>query len=154
VVAREQRRRERFGREGYGRGNLLSIPDERQLFDEEFLRDHCLDPAIVEAEGVLGLRFRPVGSAREGFRIRGTIWVDGNTFLMRRLDVEWLDATRRIGEASIDYADIAIGSSTLRLPVSGRAALHRFSGPVALFARSATATFTYAYRNFVTAAAN
>jgi hypothetical protein len=148
VDVREQRRRAQRESELHGSGNLLAVPDERQIFDAEFLREHCLESAIIEAEGVLGLRFRPANPRRQGLRIRGTIWMDAHSYLMRRIDVEWLDATRRVGDATIDYADITVGGSRLRFPSHGRAALYRFSGPVGLFARSATGTLTYAYRDF------
>jgi hypothetical protein len=67
---------------------------------------------------------------------------------MRRLNVEWLDANERIGDAAVDYTDIPVGGSTLRLPVGGRANLYRFTGPSSVMARSAAATLTYSYQDF------
>ncbi|MEO7823726.1 MAG: carboxypeptidase-like regulatory domain-containing protein [Gemmatimonadaceae bacterium] len=148
VTVRERRRLAGFAREGYARGNLLTLPDERQLFDDQFLRDHCLDPAIRKVDGVLGLAFRPARPERGRIRIEGTIWVDSTSYLMRRLDVEWLDGNRRIGDAVVDYTDMPVGGSALRLPVGGRAALYRITGPMSLAVRSASATFTHEYHDF------
>ncbi|HET7456645.1 MAG TPA: carboxypeptidase-like regulatory domain-containing protein [Gemmatimonadaceae bacterium] len=150
VAANDERRRAKLRAEGYSHGNLFVVPNEKDLLDDEFLRDHCLETTIAErGDGARGLRFRPT-RAREGRRdIRGTIWVDGETYLTRRLEFEWVERGDVIGESSVDYDDLAVsGGTTLRLPSSGRAAIRRLSGPARAFITGGMVNFTYYYQSF------
>jgi hypothetical protein len=147
VLAREERSRALHRERGYSRGGLLSLPNEKELVDDEFLRDHCIETPVELAEGMFGLRFRRVQPRSEGLGIRGTIWVDADTYLMRRLDVEWVRGNRRVGESRVDYTDVAVDGGTLRLPSGGQGSA-RASGVQRTLVTGATARLTFTYRDF------
>ena len=147
VFARDERYRALHRKEGYARGGLLSLPNEKELVDDEFLRDHCIETPVELADGKLGLRFRRVQPRSEGIAIRGTIWVDADTYLMRRLDVEWVRGNRRVGESRVHYADVAIDGGMLRLPSGGQGSA-RTSGVQRTLVTRAAATLTFTYRDF------
>jgi hypothetical protein len=76
VVVREQRQRAQHEAAGYGVGNLISIPNEKEVPDEHFLHDHCLETVIQHSNGAYGVRFRALVARQSGYDIRGTIWLD------------------------------------------------------------------------------
>lgn len=146
--ARSERRRASLAANGYAAGNLISLPDERHLLDDAFLRDHCLERTVAEGDGALGLPFRPVRGRREGVDIRGTIWVAADGYQMRRLEFEYVDAgdDDPFARSRADYADVAIGGGTLRLRTTGDGAIIRPRGVAARAAiRRGTVTFTDSY---------
>jgi hypothetical protein len=149
VIARDRRRQSENRARGYARGggNQLVAPNEKELLDDEFLRDHCLETAIAEEEGALGLRFRPVESRRDRVAIRGTIWVDAASYLVRRLEFAYLDGGRPYAEVRLDYGDVAVGGSALRLPTGGRATIRVRGAQAALLSRG-EATLAYTYGTF------
>jgi hypothetical protein len=150
VRVREQRRRASRGTDGYGRQGRttfsLSLPNETELLDDEFLREHCLEASVNRAEGVVALRFRPLRPRGDRIDIRGTLWMDAETHLIRRLDLDWLDGNRSIAQGSVEYADTPIGGSTLRLPSRG-GATGRPGGVIGVAIARMTSDFTYAYRD-------
>jgi hypothetical protein len=149
VPARERRLRAARQANGYATGNLIELPDERELLSDAFLGGHCLETAVAEAEGALGLRFRPVGGRREGVDIRGTIWVAADTYQMRRLEFEYVDAgdADPFARSRADYADVAVGGSALRLRTTGDGAILRIRGPMRAGVKRASATFTFTYQD-------
>jgi hypothetical protein len=147
VVARDARQRATHRDDGYGTGGLLSVPNEKELLDDEFLREHCLEAPVQATDGLLGLRFRRVEPRGDATAIRGTIWVDAETYLMHRLDVEWLRGTDRVGEGRIDYADVEIDGRSFRLPARGTASV-RVRGVQRTVVTGATANITFSYRDF------
>ncbi|MFN2566742.1 MAG: hypothetical protein ABR499_17230 [Gemmatimonadaceae bacterium] len=66
---------------------------------------------------------------------------------MRRLDVEWVRGNRQVGESRVDYADVAMDGSTLRLPSGGRGSA-RPGGVQRTLVSRAAATLSYSYRDF------
>lgn len=151
VLVRERRRLASRQAEGYGKQGrttfTLSLPNETELLDEGFLRDHCLESSIDGDEGSLALRFRPVRPARDRVDIQGTIWVDAKTYLIRRLELEYLDGRRSAAQATVHYEDTPVMGSVLRLPSRGEVKGHPGGVLGVAFAR-VSSTFTFAHRNF------
>ncbi|HEY9228020.1 MAG TPA: carboxypeptidase-like regulatory domain-containing protein [Gemmatimonadaceae bacterium] len=143
VDTREERARARRASEGFGRGNVLTLPDEKELTADTFLRTHCIVPPIVESNGASGLRFREASRGR-GFGIQGTIWVDADR-LMQRIDLEYLNDGKSFSTVSIDYADVAIASTTLRLPIAGSFSIRPLEAPRGT---TATGTLFFGYSSF------
>lgn len=152
VVVREQRQRARHEAAGYGVGNLISVPNEKELLDERFLNDHCLETTIQRANGTYGVRFRALVARQSGYDIRGTIWLDSATYLVKRIEYEHLDGDKPFSNVDIEYADVRVGGSVLRLPSSGNATL-RVRGPSRMLASGASATLVYTYSGFAEAPA-
>ncbi len=119
VLARMQRRRaDREG--GYARERLrsftLSVPDDRELLEDEFLVDHCLESEILPADGAIGLRFRPVSARSDRVDVAGVLWLEEDSFLVRGIDVTFLRGRSSMGESRILYADTAVPGGRIRLP--------------------------------------
>jgi len=142
VLIREERTRARRIAEGFGKGNSLILPDEKELLDDAFLREHCIVPVPTEAEGATGVRFRQSAKRRDGFGIQGTIWVDNTTRLMRRLELEYLNGDKPFSEATVEYANVAVVGTVLRLPTTGVVALRPLQAPRGTTV-SGTISFSY-----------
>lgn len=126
VLLREQRGRERRTTHGYGTPKTLTVPNEKEMLDEAFLTNHCLEAVQSDDHEMVGLRFVPTAPEKGGLAIRGTMWLDPATFLVQRLDLEHVGGRKLDKPHStvrIDYDDVAIGGSTLRLPVGGDVSL-------------------------------
>lgn len=147
VIIRDQRRRASHREAGYMQGERLFLPYESELMDDAFLRDHCLEPSFEEAEGAFVLRFRQVRPRRDGVGIRGAITVDAESYLIRRLEFEYLRGNSAFATSHIVYEDRAVAGGTLRLPVRGGATL-RTRGVGRMAALGASATFNYDYVGF------
>jgi hypothetical protein len=129
---------------GGSAGLLVSLPDETELLDDEFLRDHCLETSPEQVDGVFALHFRPTGARPEGYGIRGTIWLDEH-FLIRRLEFEYLKGDTARIKSTVGYADIPVAGGTLRLASEGEAAGHAEG---LAMVRWVSGTFTMTYRKF------
>jgi len=149
--ARDTRRRLERQQRGYRTGNLFSVPEEKDLVDPEFLRTHCLDGELAQADGLIGLRFRPVTPRRDGEDVRGTVWLDTASYLARRLDVEWLRGTTRTAAARLDYTDVPVAGGALRLPGDVALTVERVSGAGRALVRDASARVTVTYRDIAPA---
>jgi hypothetical protein len=150
--AREAQRRARREAGGYGRGNTLQLPDEEELLDDAFLRDHCVVPVLKESDsGAIGIAFRPSTQRRDGFGLRGTIWVDSTTHLMRRLNLEYLDGNIAFSEVTVEYADVLAAGASLRLPNTGAVTLRPLQAPRGT---TITGALRFAYWGFVEARSN
>lgn len=147
VALREQRRQALHREIGYLEGDRLHVPYETELLDDAFLRDHCLEPSFEEAEGVYVLRFRPVRPRRDGADVRGAIHVDAEGFGIQRLEFEYLRGGRPFATSHLEYEDLRVAGSTLRLPVRGGAAMRTF-GVGRMAALGATVTLVYDYGGF------
>lgn len=151
IRERERRVHESRQREGYGTQKrtsfTLSLPNETELLSDEFLREHCLETSVVEDEGAFALRFRPVRIVGGRVDIQGAVWVDAKTFLIRRLELEYLDGSRPSSQVTINYADTPIGGSVLRLPASGQVS-GRPGGALGVAIVRLTADVTFGYRDF------
>jgi Carboxypeptidase regulatory-like domain len=145
VLVRDEQRRALQQAEGYGNGSRFILPDERELIEDAFLQEHCIVPVLQEADGMTGLPFRQTKKRRDAFGLQGTIWVDANTRLMRKLELEYLNGDTRISEITIDYADFPVENGALRLPSSGRYSLRP---PRASRGTFATGTLKYSYWGF------
>ena len=119
VAARDLRRRLARASEGYGAGNSFVLPDERELVEESFLTSHCAEAAVASVDGGFGLRFRPVDRRRDGYNIRGTIWIDSATHIVRRLELEYLKGEQKLMDLRIDYSDVVVDGHALRVPSRG-----------------------------------
>jgi hypothetical protein len=144
VDIREARARARRASEGFGKGNSLILPDERELTADPFLGTHCIVAASVDSGGASGIRFRETSRGR-GFGIQGTIWVDTASRLMRRVELEYLNGGEPFSAITLEYSDVTIASTTLRLPVSGSGWIRPVAAP-----RGTTATtrLSFAYSRF------
>jgi carboxypeptidase family protein len=129
VAPRDERLRARRKSEGFGKGNTLMLPDERELLDDTFLTTHCLVPTLLAADGATGIQFRQTSKARRGFGLQGTIWFDSTTRLIRRLALEYLNGDERISEVGVEYADIPVSGTHLRLAAAGSFALRPVDAP-------------------------
>jgi hypothetical protein len=147
VPAREQRLRTAHAGAGYGQGNSLIVPDEKELLDESFLKDNCLETTIQRSANTVGVRFRPVNPRRAGYAIRGIIWLDSASYLIRRIDYEHLDDGEAFSQVTIDYAPVRVGGSVLQLPAAGTATLQP-RGPGHWMVSAVTATLDYTYWGF------
>lgn len=150
ALVRERRQRELNARRGYGQGNDLVIPTEKEMLDPEFLQRHCLETAVEERDGALGVRFRPAETRRDGYGVRGTVWLDSATYLVRRIEYEHLDRGNPFSRVSVDYRDVAVRGSVLRLPAGGAATLSIRGAGRALASR-ADVRLTYTYWGFAEA---
>jgi hypothetical protein len=141
---REERTRARRAAEGFGKGNTLALPDEIELTADTFLRTHCIVPTIRDSSGTSGIRFLET-SRGNGFGIQGTIWIDAATRLMQRVELDYLNGDAPIGAIAVDYSDVAIGGTTLRLPTSGWGWIRPLDAP-----RGTTATtrLSFGYSRF------
>lgn len=152
VIKREERRRALFRAQGYADGNALSLLEEKELLADDFLREHCLEPSFQEAEGAYAVRFRPLQPRRTGAAIRGTVWIEAATYRIRRLEFEYLKEGRQFAESRVEYGDVPVDGTLLRLPVGGHASI-RPSGASRALATRATSTFRYVYANIQAAGA-
>lgn len=148
VLVRDQRRQAIRQVQGYAQDrSVLRLPNEKELFDDRFLRDHCLETAVGDADGALEMRFRPVRPREDRVDIRGRIWLDADTYLMQRLEVEYLEDGKPFARAEVAYSDIEVGGSAIRLPSKGHATVRPRRAAGVLVTES-TATFTLTYRDF------
>lgn len=146
VAVREARRQARIRKYGYAQGNLLTLPSEKELLDEAFLRDHCFT-TVERTDDSFGIRFRPVAGRAKKVDIEGTIWVDATNFLARRLDVVYVDGGDPFGEGSIIYTDITVDGRPLRVPTSGIARV-RMRGTDRALAQGANVDLRISYWGF------
>lgn len=144
VSARDARRQARNRTLGYGSLTTITLPDEKEIFDDSFLATHCVETDVAEENGAFGLRFRPLSIRRDIAEVRGQVWVDAKTYQVRRLEVEYQRGDKPFAEAAVDYADVVIGGKPLRLPSTGTAILQP-SGAAAVVVKRATSKFNYAY---------
>ena len=154
VEARRQRRIAELRTRGHeGADGRLTIPNEKDLLDEEYMREQCLelvagDSATGPGAGVVGLRFHPVRPRKDVVDVGGTLWLDAGSFLARRLDVRWTRGGDTFARASVRYHDVAVGGSPLRFPVGADASLT----PTALVAKAivsgASSTIVMRYLDF------
>ncbi len=150
VLVQERRRQAAHRAGGYGSQAstfTLRLPNEKEMLDDEFLQAHCLETGVDRGEGTLALRFRPVQTPRGLIGIRGAIWLDAATYQIRRLEFEHLQNGRSIAQTHVDYQDLTVGGSRLRLPASGHVE-GRPSGRVSALMTGVAATLTYSYRGF------
>jgi len=90
---------------------------------EDFLKTHCFDAATARGVGEVGLRFRPLRTRREFLDILGTIWLDSATYLVRRIELEYVESDQSRGTFRLDFGDVAVAGGTLRMPVGGAFAM-------------------------------
>lgn len=146
VDVRDARRAARNRERGYQDGNLLVLPYEKELLSDEFMRAHCMETEVAQAEGLLGIRFRPV-QRREGTDVRGTIWVEEGSYQIRRLDVEHLRGGDAFSWMHLDYADVLVGGSAIRLPTGGDLKADLGLAATIMNVRGGTARLAYTYRD-------
>lgn len=145
VLARAARLRKQRTAEGYGSGDRFYQLDERELLDDEFLRDNCIAPSRDDNAGLLGVAFRQVSTRRRGFGLRGTIWVDASTRIVRRIDTQYLNGDQPVATVTTEYADVAVAGTTLRLRVSAVYSLQLQQAPRG---RTASGTMKFRYWGF------
>ena len=113
-----------------------------------------MESELAQAEGLVGVRFRPVAARRDADDIRGVLWLDAHDYRARHLDLEWVRGAERSAVGRLDYADVPVPGGTLRLPTGGRLAIEQIYGaaPNALISGAAS-TLTFTYEGFAPAAA-
>ncbi len=140
--------RERGFGEQRTRSFTLTIPRETELLDDEFLVAYCLESAPELVDGAWALRFRPVRARRGFVEVRGTIWVEAESYQARGLAVEFLRDGERLGQASETFRNVVVPSGVLRLPAEGRIAA-RPGGAMGLVITGFENTYTRSnYRDF------
>lgn len=112
-------RSQRLARGYYAPNDGWSLPNELDVLHEDFLRTHCLMPTTDHGVGEVGLRFQPLRVRRDFLDVRGTIWLDSATYLVRRLELEYMDGEDSRGTVRLDFDDIAVAGGMLRMPVHG-----------------------------------
>lgn len=142
-------RQQRLSRGYYGpstnEGDGFYVPNELDVLHEDFLKTHCLVPAVKSGAGEVGLRFMPVRTRQNFLDIFGTIWLDRTTFLARRIELEYVDFTDSRGSVRLDFADVPVAGGTLRMPVLGTFTMRPSrKNPD----RRTEGTFTYTYSGF------
>ncbi|MES2522617.1 MAG: carboxypeptidase-like regulatory domain-containing protein [Gemmatimonadota bacterium] len=146
VPVREARLRARRAKEGYANGNQVALPDDKELLDDDFLRTHCLESSIAEGQGVVGLRFRPIGKSSGNTDVRGTIWIDASTYHVHHVNLEYVEGENDVFAAfRVDYAPVAVGPATMHLRIGGEGVLFHLRGVAAMLAQGARATFAFSY---------
>jgi hypothetical protein len=91
-------------------------PDAEVLLSEEFVEGHCFapEPWTTDGRDWIGLRFRPVRTARGVVGIQGTLWFDRPTAELRLLDYRYANLPRVVsGTAaggSVEFLRIPAGS--------------------------------------------
>jgi hypothetical protein len=121
------------------------VPNELDVLDDDFLKEHCLVPTAQYGAGEVGLRFRPLRIRRDLLDVGGTIWLDSATFLARRIDLEYVDGEEQRGTVRLDFADVPVAGGTLRMPVGGDINLRSSRKDPA---RRAESKFTITYSGF------
>jgi len=124
-VARNRQQRLSRGYYGPSTGSRdgFYVPNELDVLHEDFLKTHCFVAAPARGVGEVGLRFRPLRTRRNFLDILGTIWLDSATYLVRRLELEYVDFHESRGTVRLDFADIPVAGGTLRMPVGGAFAM-------------------------------
>lgn len=141
-----RRRAQRLSSGYYGSNDGWWLPDELDLLHEDFLKGHCLAATVERRDGEFGLTFRPLRARRDFLDVRGTIWLDSATFLARQIDLEYVNGEDSRGTARLDFADVAVAGSMLRMPVGAVFSLRSSrKNP----AKRAEGKITYLYSDFV-----
>lgn len=86
---------------GHVRGRIdegleFDVPNPEFVLSDRFLASHCfgLEGGPRGHPDWIGLRFRPAGAPDTLTDIRGTLWVDQTTAVLRRLDFEYQNLPR------------------------------------------------------------
>jgi hypothetical protein len=105
---------------GFSEGKVLrlELPDEAELLDDDFMREHCLETGLEVVDGAWEVSFRPVRK-HGNIDVRGTIRLDTATFQVRSVSYEYVRGNRSFIRATVQYGDVEFPGGTLRLAVSG-----------------------------------
>ncbi|HZF66927.1 MAG TPA: carboxypeptidase-like regulatory domain-containing protein [Gemmatirosa sp.] len=159
-VRRLRRIAERRARGFKAASGGLQLPNEKDLLDEEYMREQCLDYVDASSDttaarlgDVVGLRFRPVRPRSDVIDLDGTLWLDARTFLTRRLDVRWIRGDAPFARATMQYDDVPVIGSTLRLPVGATAVLQPSALTARAIVRGASSQLVIRYLDFASVAA-
>lgn len=149
VDVREARRAARNRAQGYAKGGMLTVPYETEILTDEFMRGHCLDAEVADSAGLYGLRYRPVDRREDGADVRGTVWVEGDSYHVRRLEVEYVRRGDPYAWVELDYADVDVAGGRFRLPAGGTARVDvGLLANVVVLVRGGIATLTFSYGQF------
>jgi hypothetical protein len=116
-------RAQRLSRGYYAPNDGWHLPNELDVLHDDFLKAHCLSASPVRGEGEVGLRFLTLRVRRGFLDVVGTIWLDGATYLARRLELEYVDGVESRGTVRINFGDVAVARGTVRMPVGGAFAM-------------------------------
>jgi hypothetical protein len=144
VSVRDARNQARNRTAGYGSTMTITLPDEKEILNDDFLGAHCIESQTEEKDGAFGLSFRPSRTRGDFVDVRGQIWIDASSYQVRRLEVEYLRDGKQFASAAADYTDMMIEGKPLRLPASGTAYLDP-SGIAGVVVKRATSKFNYVY---------
>ena len=140
-----RRRSQRLSR-GYRNGASHYLPDELDVLHEDFLQEHCVLATAQYGTGEVGLRVLPVRMRRNLLDVGGTIWLDSATFLVRRIELEYVDGDDQLGTVRLDFSDVAVAGGTLRMPIGGEIDMRPSRRDPA---RRAQRRLTWTYSDFV-----
>ena len=122
------------------------VPDELDVLHEDFLKEHCLLATATHGAGELGVRFLPLRTRRNFFDVGGTIWLDSATFLVRRIELDYMNGDDHRGTVRLDFSDVAVAGGTLRMPIGGDIDMRpSLKDP----AKRSESRFTLTYSDFV-----
>ncbi|HET6232860.1 MAG TPA: carboxypeptidase-like regulatory domain-containing protein [Longimicrobiaceae bacterium] len=153
VRAHEARRRAMRETAGFvsqeSGGINISVPDELELLEDDFLVGHCLFADPRPSGGQWALRFRPVRARRDRVDVSGTILIDTATFAVREVRFDYARGTRRVGHSLVRYAAVETPFGRVRLPSFGN--VHSYPGAFrAVLLQGFDANLTYrSYSDFV-----
>lgn len=121
VLAREARLHAEREAEGFGKQSgttlQLHLPSGVELLDEAFLETHCLEGDVQTRGSEIGISFRPIHPIRGRIDIRGTLWIDAQSYAIRDLLVEHLRGAEVFSTTLIRHAEVAVPGGTIQLPL-------------------------------------
>lgn len=104
------------------RGNALSIRvfDEGDLTSESFLRLHCHGaPWRDTTDASVRISFSPRRSAKaadDAALVRGTVVMDGATWMMRAVSYDYVRNGKSVGQGRVEYAPVTVDGSVVAMP--------------------------------------
>ena len=158
VDARRARRIAQFDADGFGdKLGRIQFPNEVHLLNEIYMRSQCLEYVEAAADsaggaragapaGAVGLRFWPAGPRRDRLEGAGTLWLDRQSFLARRLDMRWTWNGAEHASGHLHYADVPLAGGVLRMPVRGDAAMRPVGVLLTTMMRGASVAADLEYR--------
>jgi hypothetical protein len=115
-------------------GMVWSVPDAELLTDDRLLAHYCLQlvPASPDDPTVIGVAFEPARRRRAVVQPRGTLWLDRQTYALRRLEYGYRGVEPAMARTSpggvVDYLQLdngvwLVSDWSVRMPRVGNVVL-------------------------------
>jgi hypothetical protein len=122
-------------------GMTWSAPDAELLTSDRFLTEYCLQLADDDPDDptAIGVRFEPARARRDAVQVRGTLWLDGRTFELRRITYGYRGIEPALARATpggvIEYTVLPNGIRfvsewSIRMPVLANVTRLVVNGPM------------------------